>query len=246
MDYSYLSNIGKKRTMNQDYVKVFKNLQNVLLFLLADGMGGHQAGDVASKLTVETLGERWQATNFETGEAIAEWLDAEIKQLNSLVFEEGQKDAFRGMGTTIEALCIFGCELILAHVGDSRSYLLRSDTLIQITEDHSLVNELRLLGEITAEEASHHPRKNIITRSVGMPNDLNVDIIQRTVQSNDLFLICSDGLSNMLSDEEILKLLVSSETLEEKAEHLINQANENGGLDNITVLLIKVPEVNYD
>lgn len=246
MDYSYLSNIGKKRTTNQDYVKVFKNSQNVLLFLLADGMGGHQAGDVASKLTVETLGERWQDTNFESGEAIAEWLEAEIKQLNNLVFEEGQKDAFRGMGTTIEALCIFGYELILAHVGDSRSYLLRSDTLIQITEDHSLVNELRLLGEITAEEASHHPRKNIITRSVGMPNDLNVDIIQRTIQSEDLFLICSDGLSNMLSDEEILRLLVINETLEAKAERLIEEANKNGGLDNITVLLIKVPEVSYD
>lgn len=187
-----------------------------------------------------------QDTNFESGEAIAEWLEAEIKQLNNLVFEEGQKDAFRGMGTTIEALCIFGYELILAHVGDSRSYLLRSDTLIQITEDHSLVNELRLLGEITAEEASHHPRKNIITRSVGMPNDLNVDIIQRTIQSEDLFLICSDGLSNMLSDEEILRLLVINETLEAKAERLIEEANKNGGLDNITVLLIKVPEVSYD
>ena len=246
MDYSYLSNIGKKRTMNQDYVKVFNNSQNVLLFLLADGMGGHQAGDVASKLTVETLGERWQESSFESGEEIAEWLETEIKQLNSLVFEEGQKEAFRGMGTTIEALCIFGYELILADVGDSRSYLLRSDTLIQITEDHSLVNELRLLGEITAEEASHHPRKNIITRSVGMPNDLNVDIIQRTTQPDDLFLICSDGLSNMLSDEDILKLLAANETLDEKAKHLIDEANENGGLDNITVLLIKVPEVSYD
>lgn len=242
MNYFYLSDVGKKRSMNQDYVKIYKNSEDLTLFLLADGMGGHQAGDVASKLTVETLGELFTKQSFLTRQELVSWLNSEIQTLNSLVFEQGQQVEFRGMGTTLEALCIFNGELVLAHVGDSRSYLLRANQLIQITEDHSLVNELRLMGELTDEEAVHHPQKNIITRSVGMPNELKVDIFTHSISAGDLILMCSDGLSNMLTHSEISEILLMSISLEEKTRLLINHANENGGSDNISVLLVDISE----
>ncbi|MDR1568020.1 MAG: Stp1/IreP family PP2C-type Ser/Thr phosphatase [Streptococcaceae bacterium] len=247
MSYSYLSDIGRKRTMNQDYVKIFLNQQRLPLYLLADGMGGHQAGEVASKLTVETLGARFTKTEFQSIEEIGEWLTLEIKDLNHLVFEQGQLDDFRSMGTTLEALLIFSNELILAHVGDSRSYLLRNGDLTQLTEDHSLVNELRLMGEITEEEAAHHPRKNIITRSIGMPKNVEVDLIRHKIADDDLVLICSDGLFNMLEKAEIIAILAGDNTLDEKALQLVEQANANGGSDNISVLLIDgIKEEHHD
>ncbi|MDR0690593.1 MAG: Stp1/IreP family PP2C-type Ser/Thr phosphatase [Streptococcaceae bacterium] len=238
MEISFLSDIGKIRSTNQDYIQVFYNQKNCVLVLLADGMGGHKAGDVASKMTVKTLGFKWELTDFATSENIEQWFTKEIQSLNKEVYAKGLNKEFLGMGTTLEAVAIFSGTYTIAHVGDGRSYVLRSDKIIQLTQDHSFVNDLFLAGEITAEEAKNHPQKNIITRSIGMPDKVHIDVTTQAFLPGDYLLLSSDGLTNMVSDEEILKIVMSTQTIEEKVKDLIALANKNGGKDNITVSLI--------
>jgi protein phosphatase len=243
MEISFLSDIGKIRSTNQDYTKIFYNQEKCALVLLADGMGGHKAGDVASKMTVEILGLKWEQTAFTTSENISQWFISEIQALNENVYEKGLNEKFFGMGTTLEAVAIFSGTYTIAHVGDSRSYALRgADKIIQLTQDHSLVNDLLLAGEITVEEAKKHPQKNIITRSIGMPNEVRIDVTTQTFLPDDYLLLSSDGLTNMVSDEKILNVVMSAQTVEEKVAELIALANKNGGKDNITVSLIHFEE----
>ncbi|SJZ96161.1 protein phosphatase [Pilibacter termitis] len=238
-----LSDIGRKRSSNQDFVATFVNKANATLALLADGMGGHKAGDVASKLTVEMLGSRWCETTFASPHEVEQWFTHQLQNINEEIYQKGQQEEkLFGMGTTIEAVAIFYGSFTLAHIGDSRAYVVRDGQMLQITEDHSLVNELVKSGELTVEEAKHHPRKNIITRTIGMPGVVQVDVTNQHIEADDILLLASDGLTDMVEDDEILSILEEKQSVKETAEKLIHRANENGGADNITVLLIKFSE----
>ena len=239
MKVAFQTNVGKKRSSNQDSVGLYLNQSNIALAIVADGMGGHQAGDIASQLTVNHLGEAWEENNIITEELAIDWLQNEIQKLNHQIYEEGLSYPERvGMGTTIVAAVVIDKRVIFANVGDSRSYLVRKNTISQITEDHSLVNELVKTGEISEEEARQHPRKNILTRSLGLPTDVAIDVLIVELELDDYFILCTDGLSNMVSDEKMLEVMISEQSLKEKVTTLIEIANDAGGKDNITVLLL--------
>ncbi|MBV7391763.1 ribosomal RNA small subunit methyltransferase B [Enterococcus sp. AZ103] len=239
MEIQFQSDIGKRRHTNQDYANVFTNQADLKLAILADGMGGHQAGDVASKMIVDGLGEAWSQSNISDDQTINEWFVTEIQKENETIYHEGNtNESLKGMGTTIVSAALFEDGFTLAHVGDSRAYQISEDTIVQLTDDHSLVNELVKSGEITEEMAAVHPQKNILTRSIGVFGSVEVDVSEFTYQTGDYLLLCSDGLTNMVSEEDILVTITSDLTIEEKTKSLISAANEAGGSDNITVLLI--------
>ena len=246
MEYSILSDIGSKRSTNQDYADSYVNRAGLRLYLLADGMGGHKAGNVASKLTVEDLGKLWSETFFDadTPEATFDiWLRNQIRNENENIASLGKLDEYQGMGTTLETLVINDNTAISAHVGDSRTYLIREGQLHKITTDHSLVQELVDAGQITEEEAENHPNKNIITRSLGQTNEVQADLRSFALVAGDMILMNSDGLTNMVSAQEILEIATREDlSLDNKAEALVRKANEHGGFDNITVVLIKVDQ----
>ena len=245
MQIGFRTDVGRKRKNNQDAVGIYENQQNLRLAIVADGMGGHQAGDIASHLTVSEIGQAWETTKLTEQEEVIQWLLTVIQAENETIFEKGQQNPEQtGMGTTIVAVAFLEQGVVLAHVGDSRFYLLRQGKIKQITEDHSLVNELVKLGEITPEEAVHHPRKNFLARSLGIPGTVEIDLSQIVTLPGDKLLVCSDGLTNMVSDEEILKIVTTAPDLETALETLVQVANENGGTDNITVLLVDYQQEN--
>ncbi|CZR05460.1 Stp1/IreP family PP2C-type Ser/Thr phosphatase [Trichococcus ilyis] len=238
MQIAFKSDRGKNRSINQDYVSYFVNEARQPLMVVCDGMGGHKAGDVASEMGVSHLGAAWKGSSFTNSEELSRWLIANIQRVNDLVFQKSlDYSDLDGMGTTLVAAAVVGKEVVFANIGDSRAYVYRNYKLRQITEDHSLVNEFIKSGEITPEEAQHHPRKNILTRSLGVSKKLDIDIMAMPLLQGDLLLLCSDGLTNMMVDEEIAQLLKEWLPLEEKAAALVDRANAAGGLDNITVLL---------
>lgn len=239
MQIGFRTDIGQKRKNNEDAVGVYYNQEDIPLAIVADGMGGHQAGDVASQMLVQNLGEAWEIETVTEQDVILQWLLKKIQLENEKIFEQGEQNiSLSGMGTTIVAVVPIGNKLLLAHVGDSRAYLFSNGEFKQVTEDHSLVNELVKSGEITKEQALVHPRRNVLVRSIGMPGVVEIDVVDIDWQSKDILLLCSDGLTNMLSDEEIANILQSEITLEQKLDMLINLANEAGGRDNITVLIM--------
>lgn len=230
---------GKKRKLNQDYVYTSEmpigNLPNV--FIVADGMGGHNAGDYASKYTVETIVKEIEHS-FEKNPV--KILEKAIGEANTHIREKASEDeALSGMGTTVVAATCLGKHLKVANVGDSRLYIMNQNEIRQITRDHSLVEEMVRMGGIDRETARNHPDKNIITRAVGVKESVEVDFFDVELQENDLVLMCSDGLTNMLEDEEIRMILNGQRDIVEKAEELVKAANNNGGKDNISVILIE-------
>lgn len=240
MQIEFQTNVGRKRKNNQDTVGVFKNKMGITLALVADGMGGHLAGDRASQLAVSGIGEFWQETSLDDLREISNWLSENIQEENDVIYEEGNKNPdMYGMGTTLVAAVPLKGRMLLAHIGDSRAYLIQEDKISQLTDDHSLVNELVKTGEITSEMAEKHPKKNILIRSVGVPGEVKADqsIINFSLQ--DYVLLCSDGLTNMLSDNHIFEIIKQDKTLNDKVTQLIDDANDAGGTDNITVLLMK-------
>lgn len=239
MEIQFQSDIGRRRHTNQDYANVFTNQTDMYLAILADGMGGHLAGDVASKMAVDGLGAAWSTSTISQPEEASQWFLQEIQKVNEAIYQEGiTHPEMQGMGTTIVSAALLNETFVLAHVGDSRAYLIQNDQLKQLTDDHSLVNELLKSGEITAEMAATHPQKNILTRSVGVSGQVKIDVSHHHCQANDYLLLCSDGLTNMVSEADILSVVTSDQTLESKTKQLISAANEAGGADNITVLLI--------
>lgn len=243
MEIQFQSDVGRRRRTNQDYTGVFTNESGVVLAILADGMGGHRAGDVASQMVVSYLGDLWNQEEVVEQEQAAQWLIKHIQEINEIIYEEGQNQPeLQGMGTTIVAAVLFERQFILANVGDSRAYLIREGAILQLTEDHSLVNELVKSGELTEEMAVNHPRKNILTRSVGMPGTVEVDVTFHDYLPEEYLMLCSDGLTNMVTDSDILKTIYSMRSLNGKVETLIQAANEAGGADNITVLLVHFTE----
>ena len=244
---AYLTDKGRKRELNEDYVYAFEkpvgNLPN--LFIVADGMGGHKAGDYASEFTVKTIVEEVERS-FEKNPSIIfqKAIAVANRKLREIASEDLSK---KGMGTTVVAATCMGRYLQVANVGDSRLYVV-NDTITQITTDHSYVEEMIRRGSLEREKARSNPNKNIITRAVGAKNDIQVDIYVVELKPGDLLLMCSDGLSNMLEDEEMRMIIKRQRDIVEMAEELVKAANENGGKDNISVILIDpfADEVNYD
>lgn len=242
MEISILTDVGQRRTNNQDYANQYKNKAGKSMIFLADGMGGHRAGNIASEMAVTDLGAAWVATEISTINEVREWFAENLEKENQQIHRIGQDEEHKGMGTTLEALAIIDDQVLFAHVGDSRIGLVRNGEYHQLTNDHSLVNALLKAGQITEEEVAHHPQRNIITQSIGQKDELQPDFGMLTVEAGDFIVINSDGLTNMISGDEIRDILVSDLSVEEKAKTLVRFANNAGGLDNITVVLIHFAE----
>lgn len=242
MDFAYRSDIGQQREENEDYVGVFKNNAGINFAIVADGIGGHQGGDVASEMAVSHMGYRFENTNFDQPEDAVKWLAAEVQDENQHIIEKAREFSdLNGMGTTMVAALLFDNQFLMANIGDSRGYLYRAGELHQLTEDHSLVNELIKRGEISAEQARQHPQKNIITRTLGISPDADIDTNLFQMEAGDQLLLCSDGLTNMVPDEQLAKVLkATDQTATEKCATLIKMANTAGGLDNLTALIVAV------
>ena len=233
-----VTDIGRKRQLNQDFVFTcvvpLGNLPN--LFVVADGMGGHKAGDYASKCTVETIVEEVAKSKKTEPVAI---LDDAIQCANRLIRKKSMEDEnLDGMGTTVVASTYIDGILYVANVGDSRLYVI-GDTITQITRDHSLVEEMVRMGGIDRIAARNHPDKNIITRAIGASNSVNVDFFEVSIGEDDTVLMCSDGLTNMIEDPDIFDIVKGEGDLKFKADLLVKTANDNGGKDNIAVLLMQ-------
>ncbi len=235
------TDIGRKRKLNQDYVYTSEQPVGPLknLFIVADGMGGHNAGDYASRYTVETMAGLIENA---TGDDVEKVLNDAIQTANRQLRKRASEDeSLYGMGTTVVACTVDGRYLHVANVGDSRLYLIRQggSVISQITKDHSLVQEMVRMGGLDEEEARNSKDKNIITRAVGASEDLLVDFFHLELAQDDMILMCSDGLTNMLEDEEIRMIVSGQRDIVEKAQKLISEANEHGGKDNIAVVLVE-------
>lgn len=242
-----VTDIGRKRQLNQDFIYLSEvpvgNLPNV--FIVADGMGGHNAGDYASRYAVETVVEEIEAS-FEKNPVRI--LGRAIDKANTLIRRRAREDiSYSGMGTTMVIATCIGRFLEVANVGDSRLYVI-NDRIRQITQDHSLVEEMVRMGGIDRASARNHPDKNIITRAIGARDYVEADFFNLELQAGDMVLLCSDGLTNMMDDEMILRILKSGGSLKDRVEELVRVANQNGGKDNISVIVIEplTDEVEHD
>jgi PPM family protein phosphatase len=225
------TDVGRQRSVNEDALVL-----DPPFFAVADGMGGAKAGEVASAMAAGAFeGES------DSGEPAEAQLSRILREANRRIYELAMADdSHRGMGTTVTAARVTADDVSLGHVGDSRAYLLRDGELQQLTRDHSLVAELERSGQITPEAAEHHPQRSIITRALGPEPDVEVDTYTVASRAGDVFLICSDGLTSMVSDEELGSILRSAGSLDEAAESLVLAANQSGGKDNITVVMFRL------
>ncbi|MFC4617295.1 Stp1/IreP family PP2C-type Ser/Thr phosphatase [Camelliibacillus cellulosilyticus] len=237
----FKTDCGKLRDHNEDNGGIFSK-DNCLLALVADGMGGQKAGEVASALVVSSFAEHWSAFDADVDQqARTAWLKDLIITTNTKVYEYAEShEECSGMGTTIVAALCYNKNVTVANVGDSRCYFLDSQgDFKQITDDHSLVNQLLKSGRLSEEDAELHPMKHMITRAVGTEPDTDIDFFELPWKPNDLLMLCSDGLTNLIDNHDIADVLKSEGTLDEKADRLIDMANTAGGNDNITVLIIE-------
>lgn len=244
------TNIGRKRDHNEDSIAIPETGER--LAIVCDGMGGHASGEVASRLAVELIVDHFTETGKQQ---ILTWpykVDRDLrKDINRMVtgvmlanleiWERSQREArFKGMGTTCVGLYFLDDHLIIGHVGDSRCYRLRGTELSQMTEDHSLINDYIRMKRVTPEEAENWPHKNVIVRALGMKESVQVDIFTEVPRVGDTYMLCSDGLTGMLKDDQIQHILQSERDLDRAVDRLIGAANEEGGVDNISVVLARV------
>ena len=209
--------------------------------MVCDGIGGHNAGEIASAMALMSIGQAWEKTEFNDIEEVYQWLIQKITEANEAIFtRSAQYEDLYGMGTTVVVASIIGNQLMIANVGDSRAYVLRNFQLKQLTEDQSLVNALLKSGEITPEEAENYPNKNIVTQSLGVTSSVEIDFVRMTIKNEDTLILCSDGLSDMLSLEEIRNVMNHYSDVEQQVEKAVQEANEAGGRDNITVAIAKI------
>ncbi len=253
--YAAKTDVGMKRTHNEDYFSLMEDEQ---LFIVADGMGGHASGEVASRMAAEIVSEFYQHTKDEEAtwpykmdrslSYIENRLVCGIKLANYKIYEAASKDVrFKGMGTTLVTCLVNGDKIFIAHVGDSRCYRLRADALRQQTRDHSLLEDYKeAKPDMTEEEERNFPHKNVIVRALGMRDTVQVDIQTAEVQDGDLFLLCSDGLSTMVPDGDIQRVLAGSTDLEKSVAELVDLANRAGGTDNITTLMLSCSNSKAD
>lgn len=235
------TDVGKARDMNQDYYYISGPEEPLKIYILADGMGGYNGGEIASKLATTTALSYIQS-NFENTpkerEDILKLVKSAMEYANMVVYEKSKEQKeLEGMGTTLEVCLIYNSKLYLGHVGDSRIYRLRGEFFRKLTHDHSYVQKLVKDGTITQEEADHHPKKNMLMKALGCTAFVEPDVTVKGFIKDDIILICSDGLTNMVEEQEIYNILKKEGTL--AAEKLVEKANENGGYDNITAIVIR-------
>lgn len=254
LEFAGDTHVGMKRDHNEDALLI---LPEENLFVVADGMGGHASGEVASKLAVDTIREffldtaqdeeiTWPFRSEHEDDYNANRLTTSIKLANLRIFESASADlSNRGMGTTVVSCFATDDKLYVGHVGDSRAYLKRGNELTQLTEDHSLLNDFRRSLNLTPEEEENFPHKNIIVRALGMKDNVEVDLSVFTPQSGDTYLLCSDGLTGELSDGEISLILAEEVSLVKACHRLVKLGNDNGGRDNITVIVLRFLDENY-
>jgi protein phosphatase len=214
------------------------------LFVVADGMGGHAAGEVASEMAARLVAETYRPARGMSDDELMAQMVAAIRSANSAIFERTlQEHDKRGMGTTVTVLALLPRRYLIGQVGDSRAYVLRGGSLTQVTKDHSYVQEQVDAGRLSPEEARVHPYANVITRCVGSSGDVVPDLYIGTLEAGDLLLLASDGLTGMMEDEDLQAILEQDGSLEDRVDALIAEANRRGGLDNITVILVQIEEV---
>ena len=235
------SDKGKVREINEDYFYISTSLDEVQLYILADGMGGYNGGEVASKLAVQTA-KNYIENNFNETEkdkdSIIQLLGSSMEYANMVVYEKAKENPeLQGMGTTLEICLIYNNKVYIGHVGDSRIYRIRKQFIRKLTQDHSYVQKLVKEGTITNEQAAHHPQKNMLMKELGCNAFLEPDVMVKGFLKDDILIICSDGLTNLVDQQTIYE--IASKNIEQATKDLVNLANDRGGYDNITVIVIK-------
>ncbi len=235
------SDIGKAREINQDYYSIPKPEDSLQLFILADGMGGYNGGEIASSLATASA-KSYIENNFDkiehNKEAILELIKNAIEYANMVVFEKSKQEPnLEGMGTTLDICFIYNNKVYVGHVGDSRIYRIRGEVIRKLTKDHSYVQQLVEDGKITRQEAEHHPKKNMLLKALGCTAYVEPDVRARNMETGDILLMCSDGLTNMVEEKQIYQVV--KENPETATQMLVDLANQAGGYDNITVVIIK-------
>ena len=236
------TDVGKAREKNEDsYYITEDSLKDIQLFILADGMGGCNGGEVASKLAILSA-KNYIENNFKETprdkESLIQLVASSMEYANMVVYEKSLEDKkLEGMGTTLEVCLIYNNRAFIGHVGDSRIYRIRKEFMRKITQDHSYVQKLVQEGTITSEEAEHHPKKNMLMKALGCNAFVEPDVMVKGFQKEDILIICSDGLTNMVETQKIYEKV--KENFETAPKELIDMANQNGGMDNITVITIK-------
>ena len=236
------TDVGIIRSGNEDNFLVVADRG---IFVVADGMGGHAAGEVASEMAVRFVARELGSLKGLGDDQVADRMRTAIRAANGAIFQRTLTEHDkRGMGTTVTALVLYDARFLIGQVGDSRAYLYRDGKLIQLTKDHSYVQEQVDAGYLTPEQARSHPYSNVITRCVGANSDVMPDIYLGTAQPRDLFLLASDGLTGMLDDAQLAELLGDKRGPEEQVDELVGEANRHGGLDNITAIIVRVDSVD--
>lgn len=243
MEYSYLTDPGKVRDHNEDSVTVIKNSSGEILLAVADGMGGHRGGEIASSIAISHIGKRFaEISSLGNKEDAINWIKDVVSEANVQIYKyTNENPESAGMGTTLVLAVLTNQFLLFGNIGDSSGYVFKNERIHKITTDHTLVNLLVKSGELTEEEAKGHPRKNVLMRALGATTKVEMDIfdVERDV---DGIMLCSDGLTNMLDDEQISKVLCENTSVEEKLKKLIIKSNNRGGTDNISVAYLSMED----
>lgn len=240
MNAQFVTDRGQVRPLNEDAGGIFYNQSGQLLAIMADGMGGHQAGDVASTMAVTMFEEEWATVSKQLPPNEAEqWLDETLQSVNQKMYNHSiDIKECEGMGTTVVIVIMTSEFITVAHIGDSRCYTFNGKLFTQVTVDHSLVNELIRSGEISKQDAHHHPRKNVVLRALGTQEAVQADYRTLTIEKNERVLLCTDGLSDKIEDEEIENFMSDSQSIKDIASQMVDLANDRGGEDNISLILI--------
>jgi len=238
MRFGARSDKGIVRKINEDsYRIIFDNAGKPYCFIVADGLGGHNSGEIASKMAVDHVTEYIHKHRYDSASSITDVISNSIKDANNKIYENAKANIKNhGMGTTIIVCLTHGNKVYIGHVGDSRVYLIRNGSIKRLTTDHSYIEELISSGTLTREEAKYHPRKNVITRAVGFSGDVAIDTYESEYMDNDIYLLCTDGLTNKLDESELLDVIEKLSDLQEACDELVKLSNEKGGEDNITVV----------
>ncbi len=239
----YLTDAGKVRDHNEDSVIIVKNAKGDYLMAVADGMGGHSAGEVASSIAISYLGKHFNETFFSMSKMDAvNWIRDSVSEINTLIFQyEKEHPESRGMGTTLVLSILTKDYILFGNIGDSSGFVMKDGHLHKVTYDHTLVNLLVSAGELTKEEAKDHPKKNVLMKALGANDPIEVDIFDCDMDINEV-LLCSDGLTNMLEQDQIERVLIGDTDIEDTVIKLIRKANNRGGTDNISVAYLILEE----
>ena len=241
MQTFYLTDAGKVRSHNEDNVTILNNNNEEFLLAVADGMGGHKAGEVASKIAIDHItDEFYKLDSFKEKENAIEWLRNIVTEINNMIFAYTDENPnSKGMGTTLVVAIKTKDYILFGNIGDSSGFVIKNEKLHKITKDHTLVNLLVSTGELTEEEAKYHPRKNVLMRALGANDPIEIDIFDVVDTTISGIFLCSDGLTNMLTSEQVEKILNSDLSIEEAVIKLIRKCNSRGGTDNISIAYLK-------